>query len=200
MDTYLEHLIDESILTTNGSVLVFNGRKGVGKSTLRNDCIEEIRWREGLAMPLPMATGLKMDAIAMGGVTVFGSPYLDNVAKGPAARHFLQTLGTERGRDLYGEDYHLIRWLCLAEMITNALPDIVLVVDDARFPNEREFFKDLGAEVFTLDRGLAPGSDTHSSETAVTIGYQGRTVLVPDRDNDVDPYSQLVMDICDTVA
>lgn len=77
-------------------------------------------------------------------------------------RHLAQTLGTEWGRKLIGEDF----WLRLADCALG-FPDSPIhdriVVSDVRFPNEADWVRKRGGIVVRIDREVAPVRD-HISE------------------------------------
>lgn len=76
-------------------------------------------------------------------------------------RPLLQRLGTEVGRQMFGEDF----WV---EQAIKAIPDGAKVVfADVRFPNEAEAVKKLGGQVWRIERdGFGPAND-HISEHAL---------------------------------
>lgn len=85
--------------------------------------------------------------------------------RSPDARRFLQVLGTEVGRNMFGEDC----WVNLA-LYENGKPKDGIVVSDVRFPNEAEAIRDIGGVVARIERpgaGLAGGAELHPSETAL---------------------------------
>jgi len=81
------------------------------------------------------------------------------------ARHMMQTLGTEYGRNCI----HPQLWTMCAEARINKLlaEGIPVVVDDCRFPNEAALIRRLGGEVWRLSRPSAARNTTHASEGAL---------------------------------
>ena len=79
---------------------------------------------------------------------------------GKTPRHAMQTLGSEWGRQMIG----VKAWARLASPHQN------VVADDVRFPNEVKAVKDLGGEVWKIDRpGLTSnGHDTERPDALVT--------------------------------
>jgi len=74
-------------------------------------------------------------------------------------RDLMQKFGTECCRTLIDQDI----WLkILQSQITDC--DQNLVCCDARFPNERKFFRELGAKLWMIERTLPGKTDTHPSE------------------------------------
>jgi hypothetical protein len=83
-----------------------------------------------------------------------------------SARYLLRTLGTEWGRDLI--NVHI--WTDIA-MGKVARAKGLVVIDDLRFPEEREAIADAGGEIWRVDR---PGHDAdpeHSSDGALDTCY-----------------------------
>lgn len=82
---------------------------------------------------------------------------------GSTVRGMLQTIGTELIRK-HDEEWHIRRML---ETIGNSTAGIV-VVDDIRFPNEREAFEKAGGKVFFVLRpDLTIPVSNHSSENSI---------------------------------
>jgi len=84
-------------------------------------------------------------------------------APGPmTGREFLQFLGTEVCRKMYGNV-----WIdaCLGQIASSGTN--LAIVDDVRFDNEREAMQAVGGCIIYLDRGLDGG--THSSENSMDI-------------------------------
>lgn len=82
------------------------------------------------------------------------------------ARHILQTLGTEWGRNCMSNDI----WLdCMMSRVASHLKngDSMIVIDDVRFQNEAELIKKMGGEVWMITRPSAQKNTTHESEGAL---------------------------------
>jgi hypothetical protein len=82
---------------------------------------------------------------------------------GKTPRHAMQTLGTEWGRKLIGDDLWVRAW----KLRVQDSPVDDIVCDDLRFPNEYAAAKSMGAKVVFVGR---PGckSDGHESESFVS--------------------------------
>ena len=79
----------------------------------------------------------------------------------PEVRRFLQRLGTEMGRNLFGENF----WVDIA--FANAPKGVDLVVTDLRYPNEAEAIRARGGIVIRVEReGVGPVND-HPTEHAL---------------------------------
>jgi hypothetical protein len=86
-------------------------------------------------------------------------------------RQYLQQLGTEMGRDVYGNQYWIKQvegFVFIAEHEFGALG---VSVGDIRFPDEADFVRSLGGIVLKIERdgaGLSGGLETHRSEVLVS--------------------------------
>ena len=81
--------------------------------------------------------------------------------QGSDVRQLLQRLGTEVGREMFGEDF----WVNAA--LDKAPDGSKIVFADVRFPNEADAIKKLGGKVFRVQRdGVGPAND-HISERAL---------------------------------
>lgn len=69
-------------------------------------------------------------------------------------RDMLQRLGTEAMRGTFGDDFWLRRWELEAAKHTER----VVIVEDARFPNEADYLKAKGALVIGIYRGKHPAT------------------------------------------
>lgn len=79
----------------------------------------------------------------------------------PEIRQLLQRLGTEVGRDLYGENF----WV---ERVTRQIHNgDKVVITDVRFENEEVAVHNLGGKVFRISRPSAKPANTHASELTV---------------------------------
>lgn len=90
---------------------------------------------------------------------------IDWVGKSP--RQLLQTLGTDWGRTLVAEDL----WLRIArrridQLAASGTPAVVIA--DVRFDNEAAMIRDLGGEVWLVDRKPATAAAPHASEAGIS--------------------------------
>ena len=85
-------------------------------------------------------------------------------------RGLLQRMGTEVGREMFGEDV----W---ADYAINSIPDGAKVVfADVRYPNEADAIRNLGGSIWRIVRkGVGPAND-HTSESAMD-SYEFDAVL-----------------------
>lgn len=78
------------------------------------------------------------------------------------ARHMMQTLGTEYGRDCIHPEVWLQCWEHVARRhLDNGFH---VVCDDIRFPNEAALVRRLGGEIWCVTRPATERGTTHSSE------------------------------------
>lgn len=82
---------------------------------------------------------------------------------GVNARHCLQSLGTEWGRNLND-----LIWVNIAKHRISEEDASVIILDDVRFDNEAIMIKDLGGEVWNLTRDGIGGKDKHISEAGIS--------------------------------
>lgn len=124
--------------------------------------------------PLPFASPLKEIGVEI--LVRIGIPlaearrflYIDKheviPGLGVTGRHFLQTLGTDWGRNLINREIWTLAWRGEAQRLLAR--GCQLVVDDVRFPDEAELIRSLGGHLWWISRpGLAAdGSALHESE------------------------------------
>lgn len=138
------------------SIIAFTGPIGSGKTTAANQLEKELYQRVRFAETLKrmaLAFGLTRDQIDG---EAKGEPL--EIICGKTPRFFLQTIGTEWGRNLIGEDVWVNAWRATVNRLS-----VDIVVDDARFPNEFAAVRSLGGIVVYIDRdGCARGD--HASE------------------------------------
>jgi hypothetical protein len=103
---------------------------------------------------------------------------------GVTVRHLLQTLGTEWGRTCIAPDVWLKCWA--AEAIRHPL----VVVDDVRFPNEAQLLKDMGGELWLIERPGLTDASGHASEGGLA-GWEFDRVIV-----NGGTIEELVNDLC----
>lgn len=146
-------------------LLALCGKAGSGKSTAAGILIE--KWDYTLvkfAAPLKSMLaefGLSQDEIE-GSLKELPCALLN----GHSPRHAMQTLGTEWGRNMIGENVWVTAWT--ARVHKMLMEGKRIVVDDCRFENELAAVKALGGKSVLINRpGLAP-IGTHVSENGLT--------------------------------
>ncbi len=152
---------------------LYSPAPGCGKTTAANLFIEH--QRVSFAAPLKRAVWRLLDKL---NIRLPGAHYVytDKEAiipeLGVSARHMMQTLGTEWGRACIHPDF----WVMIARAKTQRImaDGRSVVIDDVRFPNEAAMIRELGGELWRIDRpGIAYDGD-HSSEG-------GLEEITPDR-------------------
>ena len=140
------------------------GLAGSGKSTVAHILSEDWGFaRKPFAYPLKAmlgALGIPRDVLD-GDNTAKESPL--DILGGKSARHAMQTLGTEWGRQHIGQDFWVELWK------RNALTLPKIVADDCRFPNEVEAIRAMGGMVVRIERPGA-GSKTGAGHASESIG------------------------------
>ena len=141
---------------------LYSPAPGCGKTTAARLFIEH--QRVSFAAPLKRAVWSMLNDLGL--TEVFHYVYTDKEAiipeLGVSARHMMQTLGTEWGRACIHPDF----WVMIARAQTERImaDGRSVVIDDVRFPNEAAMIRDLGGELWRIDRpGIAYDGD-HSSE------------------------------------
>lgn len=108
-------------------------------------------------MIIPMITALGYDYPRAWELVISDKNYvLPEI--GVSARHMLQTLGTEYGRQCLHPDIWLKCWEKKAERFS------AVVSDDVRFPNEADLIRKLGGEMWLVRRFDVQRTTSHSSE------------------------------------
>jgi len=143
------------------------GPKGVGKSTYANQLVFDMyktrEWSDAIRI-ISFASPLK----EMLGCIVH-KDYIEDKERvipnlGVSARHCLQTLGTEWGRNLISDSI----WIDITRHRIEESDATVFIIDDVRFDNEAKMIREMGGEVWQLSRGNVGGSDDHISESGVS--------------------------------
>ena len=136
------------------------GPEGGGKSTAARMLCDA----HGFAVH-PFAGPLKtmLAAIGVPGCHLYGTPAEKEAPLrlfgGKSARHAMQTLGTEWGRQHIGPGFWVEAWRATMPADVGAI-----VVDDVRFPNEAETIRDMGGIMIRIDRTAAARDVKHASE------------------------------------
>jgi dephospho-CoA kinase len=136
--------------------IAFVGPMGSGKTTAAEYLVKQGFTRVGFADAVKDIAAEVMEAFdaALG----FGGPVWDrdriNENKGtPGIRKLLQVVGTDIGRELYGDDV----WI--NKLLSELDPDTSYVIDDVRFPNEAQALRESGFTIVRIDRD--PDDRTH---------------------------------------
>ncbi len=96
---------------------------------------------------------------------------------GQTPRYGMQTLGTEWGRGLIGNDIWINLW---KNDVGNAPEGMPIVVDDLRFPNEEAAFRDMGGKVIRIVRSVDTTTQTFTHESEKHVIAADYTVVNDD--------------------
>jgi hypothetical protein len=149
------------------TIIGLAGPKGVGKSTYANQLVFDMyktrEWSDAIRI-ISFASPLK----EMLGCIVH-KDYIEDKERiipnlGVSARHCLQTLGTEWGRNLISDSI----WIDITRHRIEESNATVFIIDDVRFDNEAEMIRDMGGEVWKLSRSGVNEDDAHISESGVS--------------------------------
>lgn len=88
-------------------------------------------------------------------------------------RDMLQFIGTDYIRQ-YNKDWHVNK---IKAMISD---DTNYVIDDVRFPNEKQMIEDLGGDVWFITRTTLDNISNHTSETSITWKQCWNRIIVND--------------------
>lgn len=143
----------------NSRLIALTGRAGVGKSFAANRFEEFGYKRMKFASPLKaMLQSLGLNQRQIEG-DLKHEPC--DLLCGKTPRWAMQTLGTEWGRNLIGQEL----WLNAFRRDLGALyPTHSVVVDDLRFPNEADLIRSLGGVIVRLYGAHSAIDQSHESE------------------------------------
>jgi hypothetical protein len=162
--TYVEVPVGLSVVggaPNNPLVVGITGTAGSGKTAAARIMCDRYDFsRVRLAEPIKRmarALGLTHDQVA----GPLKDIPLDELC-GKTPRYVMQTLGTEWGRRMVGEDI----WVRVAEKEIRRLMSngVSVVVDDVRFPDEAAMIKKLGGAVVRIESPVITQSTAHESE------------------------------------
>jgi len=144
-------------------IIGLTGKAGSGKSTVAHILVNDYGFiRVKMAGPLKSmlrAIGLT-DAHIEGELKEVPCPMLC----GQTPRYAMQTLGTEWGRDIIGNDFWTNAWRESVWAACEYAEPAGIVCDDVRFANEVAAVLGMGGKIWHLNRGFTVSADTHSSE------------------------------------
>lgn len=169
-------------------LIALSGGAGTGKDYIHEKVLRPLGFHR-----VSLADHFKMALVGRGQATY---PEVHET-KPPHIRRLLQEEGTERGRNVYGENVWcqtLGAWLLHWERTWGMDK---FCITDVRFPNEVKFVQEVGGQVF---RVVAPGrysqnkmseeARKHPSETALE-GYDGFNGLIYNDYDDEDYREQV---------
>lgn len=138
------------------------GYKGCGKSLVA-DSLRQTRKFEILKFADPLKDMLRSIGLSDSHIEGDKKELPLPLLCGKTARHAMQTLGTDWGRGMIGDDLWVNLWVERAGVMHDFHDKVV--ADDVRFENEIDAIHQLGGIVIYIRRG-GFGSDGHASEDA----------------------------------
>lgn len=151
------------------------GKARVGKDSAADVICRELGFsRYAFAKPfkdmLAVAFGLNADQLSGS----LKEEVIPDIGKSP--RELQQTLGSEWGRYLVHEDV----WLILAKRYVERCKDLGvrgLVITDVRFENEANFVRELGGNIWHIEREIKGTESNHASELGVHIQDEDEVII-----------------------
>lgn len=150
---------------TPTTVIGLAGGAGVGKDTIALKYLKPMGF-----MPIALADEIKYKVVARGDATyeeVF-------ITKPPKMRTLLQEEGTERGRNVFGEEYWMDQLFARIGYYNVRWGWDKFVVTDLRFPNEVAGVQSRGGKVFQIiapqryaANGMTDAARQHPSERSL---------------------------------
>lgn len=162
-------VLKDEKLVPRVEVVGVSGWARTGKDTVAAHLVEKYGYtrmsfadpmREALLRLDPLITVGEIQGVSLSSA-VHGLGWEELKSLSPDIRGLMQRMGTEVGRDMFGQDF----WVNAA--IDSIKDGSKVIFADVRFPNEAEAIKNLGGEVWRVLRpGVGPAND-HISETAL---------------------------------
>lgn len=154
--------LGEPRISPSRLVIAFTGLAGSGKSTAAMHLVERHGFvRVRFAGPLKAM----MAALGLSEFEIEGDrkEVPCDLLCGRTPRYAMQTIGTEWGREIIGNDLWTRAWRAAVDKLPAGVP---VVVDDCRFPNEAAAVLDfrLGTLASIVRPGAGAGAAGHSSE------------------------------------
>jgi hypothetical protein len=172
-------------------IIGFAGKKQVGKSTAAGWLVDAGFVRTSFAEPMKeVAEHLLMCAGLSNHDVRFFDRHKEEVMPivGVTMRHFLQTLGTDWGRQLIHPDLWV---LAAAERIDSLLAEgRQVVIEDVRFENEAAFIREHSGLVVHIERKTG-FVDQHASESG--IGFACGDSVIHNSHLTVDAFRTVVL-------
>lgn len=164
--------------TNTPPIIGLTGRAGSGKDTVREQLVQ-CHGYTGMALADPIRAMLRALLVASG----TGPEWMtDRALKeqpipaiGASYRHLAQTLGTEWGRFIAPELWLRIADGYMRDIQRETFCHMKFVISDVRFPNEAEWVRSQGGEVWHINRPGVEPVRAHTSESIEQIAVD-RTV------------------------
>jgi hypothetical protein len=145
------------------TIIAFTGLAGAGKSTAAAH-LTKSRGFERVRFAGPLKA--MMAALGCTPAEIDGDRKEQpcDLLGGKTPRWAMQTLGTEWGRQLIGDDLWIRAWRAAVDRLPAGVP---VVVDDCRFPNEAEAIQAADGVLVKIERPGAGTASVHESEQHV---------------------------------
>ena len=162
-------VLKDEKLVPRVEVIGVSGWARTGKDTVAAHLVEKYGYtrmsfadpmREALRRLDPLITVGEMRGASLSSA-VAGLGWEELKSLSPDVRGLMQRMGTEVGRDMFGQNF----WVDAA--IDSIEDGSKVVFADVRFPNEAEAIKALGGEVWRVMRPEVGPANEHISETAL---------------------------------
>ena len=152
------------------TVIGISGVARAGKDSIANILVEKYGYERRAFADLMKKMAYAQDPLLEGvrdqGTHITLAHWVDyhgweKAKEHPEVRRTLQRLGTQVGRDLFGESF----WI---DQVTKDLTiESKVVFSDVRFPNEFEAIKGLGGQIWRVERPGIKAANDHVSEHAL---------------------------------
>jgi len=158
-------------------LVALSGAAGSGKTTAADYLIEHYGYHR-IKFAGPLKDMLYAIGLTHGEVEGTSKQFPSDLLCGRTPRYVMQTLGTEWGRDLIGNDLWVNLWQRRVTAMAAERPDARFVVDDMRFPNELEAVKQLGGVRIAVHRPVIAGAGgDHVSESALPVDEHSKLIV-----------------------
>lgn len=156
-------------------LLAIGGYATSGKDAVANVLVEDLGWyKTYMSKPLEQALVTLNPWIRYAGGSerysvLHARVGYDESKKNPEVRRLLQTLGTEVGRNMFGQNV----WLdaVCREVSDRLASGRNVVVTGIRYPNEIDRFRELNAWTLWVDRPGVEAVNSHSSDNTLTSAW-----------------------------
>lgn len=143
------------------TIVAFTGLAGSGKSTAAGRLVNDHGYQR-VRFAGPLKDMLRALGLTEAEIEGDRKEMPCELLCGQTPRRAMQTIGTEWGRDLIGDDLWIRAWRASLDRVPAGVP---VVVDDCRFPNEAKAVRDAGGLLIRIDRpGAGAGAAGHVSE------------------------------------
>jgi len=142
------------------------GPAGCGKSTVAKILAQEFAYKR-----IKFSQPLKDMLLALGLTEAHTEGSLKSIPcdllGGKTPRYAMQTLGTEWARDIMGKNFWANIWRTRVQKHTRGIQGRSVVTEDCRFENEAKLVRELGGEIWVIERPSYSYTG-HSSETEMS--------------------------------